>query len=155
MAERRIRMPKDKVELIKELTASECAKGTFRHMVDLLTFAAALGYSRNRRTPLGEPAKSPDPIRQSVFQSHGYDTVLNLLAVADTSDPSVLANNDDMEDKRATVFEEYANGGLEILARELKGSTDVLQSILLLIAKERKAEAGGESVGFDISQLID
>lgn len=155
MPDRRIRMSKDKVDLIKELTASEGVKGAFRHMVDLLTFAAALGYSRKSRLPLKEPAKSPDPIRQSVFQSHGYDTVLNLLAAADSFDPAVLANSDEMEDRRVTVFEEYANGGLELIAKELKGSTDALQSILLLLAKERRTGVHEEPAGFDISQLMD
>lgn len=155
MADRRIRMAKDKVDLVRHLTASENENGPFRHLVDVLSFAAALGYAREIRIPLTEPAKSPDPIRQSVFQSHGYDTVLNLLAAAHTSDPAVLANNDEMEDVRATVFEEYANGGLELLQTELKGSTDVLQSVLLIIAKERMDTHEGGGEGFDISQLMD
>lgn len=157
MADRRIRIAKDKVGLIKELSAQDSTKGFFRHMVDILTFAAALGFSRGRKKEIGEPAKSPDPIRQTVFQNYGYDTVINLLAVADpdSGDLHVLANNDEMEDRRAEIFEAYANGGLEVIASELKGAVEYLDSVLLLIANERSKEKESEVGGFDITRLMD
>jgi len=155
MPERRIRVAQDKVGLIKDLTLQENSRGVFRYIVDLLTFSAALGFANGRRMELTEPAKSPDPIRQAVFQSHGYDTVLNMLAVADGKDASVLGANETAEDLRVTVFEEYANGGLEILKVELKGSTDYLQSILLLIMERRKRDLKRDDEMFDIRALLD
>lgn len=155
MADRRIRIAKDKVQLVKELSVQEGGKGFFRHMVDILAFSAALGYARNNRSPLNEPAKVPDPIRHSVFQTHGYDTIINLLAVSDSEDPGILANRDDMEDKRAAIFEEYANGGLEILDRELKGAIDYLDTTLLLIAGERSRNEEETESGFDLTKLME
>lgn len=155
MPERRIRVAEDKVSLIKDLILQENPRGVFRYMVDLLTFAAALGFANGRRIELTDPAKNPDPIRQTVFQSHGYDTVVNMLAVSDRKRASVLANSEEMEDLRITAFEEYANGGLEVLKAELKGSTDYLHSILLLIMERRKRGMGREDAVFDIRALID
>src|SRR5262245_21809888 len=122
MIDRRVRFAKDKVEIIKELVASEQTTGPFRLQADVLAFAAALGATRRFPIELGEA--TTEPIRQEVFDRQGYDTLINLLAVHHADDPLVLADSDEMEDRRITIFEEYANGGLQILQEELKGSVD-------------------------------
>ena len=152
MPDRRIRISKDKVDFVKDLTMVEDVKGLFKLQVDVLAFAAVFGASRNKKVPLGETAK--DPIRQEVFDRQGYDTLFNLLAVFDTNDPKVLADTDEMDNKRATIFEEYANGGLEILQEELKGSVDYLDEVLLMIADQRK-KLEGEEEEFDISKILE
>jgi len=150
MADRRIGIARDKTDFVKDLMAGEDGKGPFRLQVDALAFAAVLGANRNRKVPLNETSK--DPIRQEVFQR--YDILFNLLAIYDTNDPKILADTDEMDDKRATIFEEYANGGLEILQEELKGSVDYLDEILLMIADQRK-KLEGEEEEFDLSKILE
>lgn len=153
MADRRIQMAKDKADFVKSLLIDDSDKGLFKLRVDVLSFAAVLGANKDRKSPLGETTK--EPIRQEVFNGHGYDTIINLLAVFNTNDPNILANSDEMEDKRATIFEEYANGGLEILREEVKGSLDYLNDILLMITEQRRKFDGEDEEGFELAQILE
>jgi len=153
MADRRIHIAKDKMDFVKSLLIGENDKGLFSYQYDVLSFAAVLGANRDRKSPLGETTK--DPIRQEVFNRQGYDTIINLLAVFNSNDPNILANSDEMEDKRATIFEEYANGGLEILSEEVKGSLDYLDDVLLMIAEQRRKFGDKEEEGFDLAQILE
>jgi len=149
MAERRIGYAKDKTDIIKRLVASEETTGPFDLIADALVFAAALGLRRNRRVPIGNAVS--EPIRQDVFDRHGYDTMMNLLVLQSDQRPQVLADSE--ETGRATAFEEYANGGLEILQDELKGAINTMETTILLINSERVKEADS-SKGFDLTQLV-
>jgi len=77
--ERRIAYSKDKADVIRRLQAGEESTGPFAFIADVLVFAAAVGMRRNRRVPLSEPLA--EPIRQSVFDRQGYDTMFNLIAL--------------------------------------------------------------------------
>lgn len=152
MTDRRIRIAKDKVDFVKQLLIDEDGKGLFKYQVDVLAFAAVLGANRRHKMPLGETVK--DPIRQDIFNRQGYDTLFNLLAIFNTNDPKVLSDTDEMDDRRATIFEEYANGGLEILREEVKGSVDYIDEILLMIADLRK-KLKGEEEEFDLGRILE
>jgi len=155
MPERRINIPLDKAKLVEELADRSQSVPIFRSKADVLAFAAALGASRGVRAPLSGTAR--DPIRHEVFEHQGYDSLINLLAVCTTEDPLVLADRDDMEEKRATIFEEHANGGLQILQEELRGivdNTERLSRIVQLIStmREQPTDTGDEEL--DISKFI-
>jgi dnd system-associated protein 4 len=151
MIERRITYAKDKAEVIQRLQSSEESTGPFNLIADVLVFAAALGLKRNRRTRLAEPLA--EPIRQSVFERQGYDTMMNLLALHADPRPDVLADTDYAVDSRAKAFEEFANGGLEILAEEIRGAGDVLETVVLMVSAERQMPSGSME-SFDLRKLI-
>lgn len=54
--------------------------------------------------------------------------------------------------KRSLVFEEFANGGLSILAEETKGQVDFSQAILLMVSDTRKRDSF-DTPTFDLSKL--
>lgn len=58
---------------------------------------------------------------------------MDLIAVMATKDPKILQNSDEALQARAKIFEEYANGGFEILESQLAGVNDISQQILLLV----------------------
>lgn len=151
MADRRIRPPKDKEALIVRLTKTDDAssEGIFQTRAHLMTFAAIYGFSKQRRIPF---ADSLEPIRHDVFARHGHDTIINLLALAETEDPRCLAQNDEAEHVRATIFEEYANGGLDQLRGELQGVDLPLEHLMLMIQQEQKPE--GDPGEFDLSRFL-
>jgi dnd system-associated protein 4 len=151
MPERRIGYAKDKTDIIKRLVASEESSGPFELIADALVFAAALGLRRNRRAPLG-PAVS-EPIRQEVFDRRGYDTMMNLLVLQSDQRAEVLSDSAEATEARAIAFEEYANGGLEILQEELKGAVNTAETTILLINAERVKETAAPE-GFDLAQLV-
>jgi len=155
MGANRIRVAKDQADLVKALVASNQTTGPFQTYADVMVFAAALGAKSKKRSPLGAiSTKEPAPIGLEVFVSRGSDWVLKLLAIAETKDPKILSFLDEAsEEKRAHIFEEYANGGLEILRDELRGAVDYSERILLLLSAERlKKESSKE--GFDLSRFL-
>ena len=79
--------------------------------------------------------------------------MMNLLALHADQRPDVLADSDDAVNARAQAFEEFANGGLELLQEELRGAIDVLETTVLLVNSERR-QRGGESEAFELSKLI-
>ena len=132
------------------MCTAEDSTGPFALIADVLVFAAAVGLRRNKRIPLGE---SEEPIRQSVFERQGYDTMMNLLALHAEPRPDVLADSDKAVNERAQAFEEFANGGLELLQEELRGAVDVLETLVLLVNGERQKRTS-ESDVFELSKLI-
>ncbi len=152
----RIRVAKDKAELVKAMTSTDGATGPFQTFADAIVFAAALGAKHKRRIPLGEISKrEPSPIGQEVFVSRGYDLVIKLLGITATQDIKILsANEEKSENERLRIFEEYANGGLEILQAEFLGAVDYSERILLLLSLERTNEEESEDE-FDLSKFRD
>ena len=150
MIERRIRFAKDKQELVKRFLSSDDGAGPFRLQADVLAFAASLGASRGRREAL--PDAVGEPIRQEVFDRQGYDTLVNLLAVQAEMSAAVLEDSDEMIAKRASIFEEFANGGLSVLAEETRGQVDFSQAILLMVGDTRKRDQP-DTPTFDLSKL--
>ncbi|WP_413172688.1 DNA phosphorothioation-associated protein 4 [Anabaena azotica] len=135
MAANRIKIAQDKAELVKSLLASKDTPGPFQTYVEVMIFAAALGVKYKKSVPLGDTTKrDPSPIPQENFSSLGYEKIIKLLGIVETSDIQILASREDeYEDKRTQIFEEYANGGLEILQNELRGIVDYSLQLLLIL----------------------
>jgi dnd system-associated protein 4 len=150
----RIRVAKDKADLVKALTSIDGATGPFPTYADAIVFAAALGAKHKKRVPLGEISKKePSPIRLESFMSTGNDVAIKLLAITETEDINILSPHvEDYEALRHQIFEEYANGGLEILQTELRGAVDYTERLLLILSSERCTEEKQED--FDLTRFI-
>jgi dnd system-associated protein 4 len=151
----RIRVAKDKAQLVKDLTSSDGGTGPFNTFADVIVFAAALGAKHKKRVPLGEISKrEPSPIRIEYFASMGNDILIKLLAINETKDIKTLSlNEEEYERQRNHIFEEYANGGLEILQNELRGSVDYSERILLFLSYER-TNTEQQDEEFDLSKFL-
>ncbi|KZL49703.1 MULTISPECIES: DNA phosphorothioation-associated protein 4 [Nostocales] len=151
----RIRVAKDKAQLVKDLTTSDGGTGPFQTFADVIVFAAALGAKHKKRVPLVEISKrEPSPIPQEQFIVRGYDTVVNLLSITETKDIKILSfNEDNHNEKRNYIFEEYANGGLEILQQELRGAVDYSERLLLVLSSQR-FQNDYEEEEFDLRKFI-
>lgn len=155
MGTNRIRVAKDKADLVKALTVSNGTTGPFQTYADVMVFAAALGAKHKKRSHLEAISnKEPAPIALEVFVSRGYELVIKLLAIAETKDAKIISIFDESaEEKRIHIFEEYANGGLEILRDELRGSVDYSEQILLILSSERLKQASSEEE-FNLSKFL-
>ncbi|MEH1913926.1 DNA phosphorothioation-associated protein 4 [Nostoc sp.] len=151
----RIRVAKDKAELVKDLTSSDGGTGPFNTFADVIVFAAALGAKHKRRVALGEISKrEPSPIPQEQFIVRGYNTVINLIAIAETQEIKVLSLEEgNNNERRNYIFEEYANGGLEILQSEIRGAVDYSERILLILSHGRFQDNSQEE-DFDLSKFL-
>lgn len=155
MSASKIRVAKDKADLVKSLIISKETTGPFQTYADVMVFAAALGARRKKRLPLEEISKrDPLPIGIEIFISRGYEVAIKLLAIAETKDINILSPSDEnYEEQRIQIFEEYANGGLEILQEELRGSVDYSERLLLLLMSERNKQDRIEGE-FDLSNFL-
>jgi dnd system-associated protein 4 len=151
MSDYSIKIAKDKADLVVAL--KEQPTTPFETYADVMVFAASLGYSRNKLIPFTKSAVQPEAIRLNTFSSRGYDTAINLLAISHTKNQKVLGNDEESNNEKIKIFEEYANGGLEIIQDRLKGSIDYLDTILLLLASERN-NSQQDDREFDLSDLL-
>ncbi|HAC62456.1 MAG TPA: DNA phosphorothioation-associated protein 4 [Cyanothece sp. UBA12306] len=150
----RIRIAKDKAELVQALVDKQGSTGPFQTYADVMVFAATYGAKSQKRVPLNVISKEPAPISLEIFISRGYDTIIKLLAISETNDPKILsAYQPEAEAKRIHIFEEYANGGLEKLREELRGTVDYTERILLILSLE-KLPHSLENEEFDLSRFL-
>jgi dnd system-associated protein 4 len=152
MAANRIKIAKDKADLVKALVASKDTTGPFKTYVEVMVFAAALGVKHKKRIPLREIAKDLSPLRQDYFTS-SFVLVINLFAITENKDINILGDEQMADNQRIHIFEEYANGGLEILQSELRGAVDYLERLLLVLSSARFKEEK-EVEEFDLSRFF-
>lgn len=150
MLEQRVRRPADKEDLINRL-AGETPDAMFPSMRDLLVFAASLGRAEGKKVALS--GTSGDPIRLELFQRDGmHELLIQVLAVLEhPDDPEIL--REDRVAERVAIFEEYANGGLEIIqahlnAQRLVRDDDALMGLVNRHIDRRKAEGGVDLTRF-------
>ncbi len=155
MAVPRIRVAKDKAELVRNLVDAKGTTGPFQTYADAIAFAAALGARYQKRVPFKEISTSePAPISLEVFISRSYDWLIKLLAIAATEDIKIISTQEPKaEIQRILIFEEYANGGLEKLREELRGAVDYTERLLLILSSERFKEESTEEE-FDLSRFL-
>ena len=152
MAANRIKIAQDKAELVKSLVASKDTSGIFQTYVEVMVFAASLGVKYKKRVPLEGSSKDLSPLRQDYFPS-SFTMLINLLAITEIQDIKILGDDETSDDQRIHTFEEYANGGLEILQNELRGAVDYSERILLFL-KYQKINTHEETEEFDLSKFL-
>jgi dnd system-associated protein 4 len=151
MADRRINVPKKHEDFVQKLTRSATTSGPFETQADVIAFAAAWGARHGAWTEI--EIGSRDPIRPEVFNRSKLDTLIYLLAFCRTKDVKVLANNDEMEEERASVFEGYAQAGLDLLELKLRGEVDYTEAILTQV-KIEAVQQGTSEEEIDIRSLL-
>lgn len=155
MALPRIKVAKDKAELVRGLLEQKGSTGMFSTYADVIAFAASLGIKHDRRSPFTEVSQSePAPISLEVFISRGYERLINLIAVVCTQDIKVLSTEEESaEATRVQIFEEYANGGLAYLQQELRGAVDYTDRLVLILNAERFSKETSDEE-FDLSRFL-
>jgi dnd system-associated protein 4 len=142
--EQRIRRPADKDELINRL-AGDSPDALFASMRDLFVFAAALGKAEGKSVSLA--GASGDPIRLELFlRESGHELLIQVLAVLENENDLEILRDDRVAD-RVAIFEQYVNGGLEIIqahlnANRLARDDDALQMLVNRHVDKHKAESG-------------
>lgn len=109
----RSRKHEDLVQRLAMQKQPEVDRTLFPTIRELLCFAALLGYSEGRRTPL-DPSAGTEDVSYQQFERGDAEDLIYLIALAETKDPEILKEGE--EGRCAEIFEEYANGGLQILS---------------------------------------
>ncbi|MVS99783.1 DNA phosphorothioation-associated protein 4 [Devosia marina] len=108
----RSRIHEDMVQRLAMTKLPGTDRTLFPTIRELLCFAALLGYSEGRRVPLDRSAGTEDVSYQQ-FERRDAEDLIFLIALADSKDPEILKDGE--EGRCAEIFEEYANGGLQVL----------------------------------------
>lgn len=135
----------------EDLLASIVDGNPFQSIATALTFAAALGYAQGRRVPLAKVDPGTN-IRWEIFQQVDGAVLAGMIAAGATDEVAIVAP-DRVED-RILFFEEYANGGLEVLSEEIaaRGARTPREVVLDLVLEAETASPSGE---LDLSVLVE
>ena len=145
----RSRVHEDMVQRLSTTKLPGADRTLFPTIRELLCFAALLGYSEQRRVPL-DRADGVEDISYQQFERGDAEDLIYLLALAETKDPEILKDGE--EGRCAEIFEEYANGGLQVLREVLLRTggeypdRDILEYLLkngYLNAEESEPDVGG------------
>jgi dnd system-associated protein 4 len=79
---------------------------------EFLCFSALLGYSEGRKVPL-DRTQGVEDVSYQQFERGDADDLIYLIALAHTKDAECLREGEDST--CAEIFEEFANGGMEIV----------------------------------------
>lgn len=131
IALKRIHRSKDKQEIIELLTSDSL--GVFSQLWRLQLFSAQIGLAHARRIPL-ESVDSGKGIDQSTFGNCGaWPGILYLIAITEANSAEPLSSHQSAEDYRISAFEEYSNGGLDVLREFFRGRSIDLNGLLEFI----------------------
>ena len=128
----RSRIHEDMVQRLAMMKLPGADRTLFPTIRELLCFAALLGYSEGRRIPLDRDAGVEDVSYQQ-FERGEAEDLIYLIALAETKNPEILKDGE--ESRCAEIFEEYANGGLQVL-------------------RDATLQSGGEHPDRDILELL-
>lgn len=100
------------VRQLAETNHPEAGRPIFPTMRELMCFAAMLGFDKERKKPV---EGSTNEIDGRIFENHQQSVdLLYLVALADAKDAEIL--REENEDAAITIFEQYAEGGFEIIS---------------------------------------
>jgi dnd system-associated protein 4 len=139
---RRVRRPRDKDELLTTLVE----EGPFTTFREALVFASALGVAAQRRVPFDQTS---EPIPWEVFGNTAAPT-MDMIAAVTSDEIDILA--DDRIDDRLTIFEEYANGGLEVIRERLANDPRPALDVALDIVLDHEGGTGKDA--FDLESIL-
>ena len=143
----RVRRPERHEVLIQQMRND----GGFPAMRDLMLFAAGIGFAQERRIPFD---KTAEPIRYEILINDALAEpfISMLAAVAKEGDPEILDATRLSE--RITIFEEYANGGLEYIQEQVNVRREPLDVVVRSLTIENLSDAAAAR-GASIEELLD
>ncbi len=87
----------------------------FESMKDVYMFAIAIGFKRGKKIPLGKTGGEAIALR---YFNDDDKKLMDLIALAAKDDISILLADDEIQDEKYKLLEEYANGGMSIMVEE-------------------------------------
>jgi dnd system-associated protein 4 len=132
----RSRAYEDVVQKLGSLPLPDSDRRLFPTIREVLCFAALLGFSEDRRLPLDRSQGVEDISYQQFEREQNAEFLVYLIALAAGDGPDMLREG--REQECATIFEEYANGGLAIIKDHLlRAGGEYPDRALMSLLRER------------------
>lgn len=106
----------DIVRMLAEAQHPEAGRSIFPTMRELMVFAAVLGFEHDRKQPLESQTNEIDG--RNFSNSEQAIDLMYLIALAGDRNVDIL--REENEDKMIEIFEQYAQGGFEIITGWLR-----------------------------------
>ena len=134
--------------VLRRIPGSGSSEGVFRDTRELVSFAAGLGYSKDQSLPVKVNGRE---IKLSALDAieRGGGQLLNSIAVAKSGDVDILSPERAVE--RATIFEDYINGGLQYISG-IWGEETARETVVSIIMSEHAPQDNIEEVIDDLSK---
>lgn len=145
---KRIHRAKDKQELVDLLTSD--TMGVFKEIWRLQLFTALVGVAHKRRVSLSAVDSGKGIDQETFARCPAWPGVLYLIAIAEAGNAEPLASTQAAEDARVLAFEEYSNGGLEMMADFFRGRSADLNGLLEFIETNLADEVAAPSLDLAI-----
>lgn len=124
---RRIQRDTRHEDFIKNLCSAE--GGNFREIWRVLMLAASIGAKFDLRVPLVN-VDAGRSMPEAYFNNPSWPGFLFLLGIVGNSGSDCLSATPDNEESLITLFEEYANGGLDWLKTRLENAPTSLDGLI-------------------------
>ena len=103
----------------------------FPSILDLQIFAAIVGFKNKKRVEIiGDKHVIPARVVESL-QPDLCPQLINLIALADSNNDTKILKQD-MEKERVKIFEEYAEGGFEIIEKWFDDSNEAFAEYMII-----------------------
>ena len=132
----------------RRIPGAESAEGVFRDTRELVAFAAGLGYKKNQPR---EVVTNGREIKITALEAieKGGPQLLKAIVIAKTGDVDILSPDKDVE--RASILEQYVNGGLEYMSG-ISGDETALETIVEIIKTEHAPQDKIDELIGDLSR---
>lgn len=141
MSRRAIKRPLEQESMYRELTDKTEPGGIFSTYKDVFMLAGIMGFMHQRRISFNG---SLEGIKWHIFNMETDETIINAVALAETQDVTILNSDDETFDRKITIFEEYAAGGLKYLYERIMQNPKQALDEYLLLLKEAEVESPPE-----------
>lgn len=142
------------IDKVKEPVYKALAEGEnaiFGSYKDVFLLAACIGLCQGQKKPLEEAVES---IELQAFGGPVEQSLLNAVALQDQKDLKILFSDEVSTDKCLSIIEDYANAGLELLAkRVLESPGDPLDNLTGYVMAQYAAE--NESKEESVTSVMD
>lgn len=146
----RSRVHEDMVQQLAMTNHEETGRSIFPTIRELICFAAMLGYSEGRRMPL-DRNKGLEDISYQQFERNDSQDLIYMIALAETKSADLL--RDDSKEDFVSIFEEYANGGLEIISEWMRENNDAVGDRAISSGLQKNGYLSGD-IDKDIDEVI-
>jgi dnd system-associated protein 4 len=126
----RIRRDKKHELLMERLTKGD--EAVFTEIWRVLVFAAFIGAKHNKRSQIIN-IESGKAFPENYLQPSCGPGFLSLLGINASNGNEILKSKDENKEELIMIFEEYANGGMEIITERVDSSSSPLEAILGLL----------------------
>lgn len=129
-------------------------EGVFFTYKDALLLAVCIGHNEGKKEKLSI-ATGDGEIHWEVFERNVMDVAMvNAIALSETNDLNILLDTEESFDRKFTILEEYANGGIHILEEKVLDSPgepiDNLINYILKQVEEKEEEGILERIDHEI-----